>query len=116
MGNPAGVPQTPPLEVTGFSVTPFALPGVHARLYTPAAKRPNGSMLRARFVFLGIVLAALASGCSSSTPVSQCPKPAGCGMVNPPVLVSVLMDWKGTEGFYASPFPNDSRTIDGFPN
>jgi hypothetical protein len=26
------------------------------------------------------------------------------------------MDFQGTEGFYASPFPNDSRTAQGFPN
>jgi hypothetical protein len=26
------------------------------------------------------------------------------------------MDFRGLEGFYASPFPNDARTLDGFPN
>jgi hypothetical protein len=33
-----------------------------------------------------------------------------------PARTLVYMDFQGTEGFYASPFPNDSRTLAGFPN
>ena len=74
-------------------------------------------MLHARSAPLVIALAAVLAGCHGSEPCGT-----GCGgathttTTTPPVLTSVLMDFAGTEGFYASPFPNDARTIDGFPN